>query len=353
MAGTWNGNVVSYGTGGHWYVQVSISDNGATTAATTGLHITSRVVFENSIVDSSNTISGSDPSGTWSADNTAFSGAGAYIVQQRDFECSILYTGSTAVITMTANGMAGGGTGPSSVTVNYPMPARTPLPPNPPTVAARAITATSANIYTTAAGAENGATTDLVNYRIHRVSDGLWMGDQAAGYDGTTYTNLAPNTNYNAYGQSHNAAGWGGFSAPYNFTTPSTIPSAPSGLISTAVSATTATVSWTAGSDGGSAITSYQVQYSVDSTFATGVTTASSGSLTGLTPGSTYSYRVRAVNVNGPGAWSVTATFATLTGMRVFNGTAFVQAPVYAWNGTSWVVCEVRIFNGTAWVPTG
>ena len=58
-------------------------------------------------------------------------------------------------------------------------------------------------------------------------------------------------------------------------------------------------------------------------------------------------------NASGPGPYSNVVTFTTQTGMKVYNGTAWADAPVYAYNGTTWVACEVRIYNGTAWVPTG
>lgn len=325
-----------------------------------------------------------------------------------------------------------------------------PTPPSPPTITVSNITTTSASVWTTVAGAENGCTTDVLNYRVHRVSDGAHMGDQQGGYGGVNYFNLAPGTTYDAYGQSHNCAGWGNFSGNYRFTTLSTIPGAATVLVSdvTATSAklrvgtlpidngsaidhylyrifrvsdganvgqavgdylgavipglvrntqynavvyahnaygygpesarvrfdtlpsvpsaptitgissitpTSAVVSFSPPADnGGQTVTSYGVQYALDAAFTVGVSAVqATGTLTGLTPGATYYTRVRAQNASGLSPWSNVVSFVTQTGMKYWNGTAFMDAPVYAWDGDSFEACEVRIYNGTAWVPTG
>ena len=68
------------------------------------------------------------------------------------------------------------------------------------------------------------------------------------------------------------------------------------------------TLSWAAPFDGGSAITDYVVQYSTDRktwiTITDGVSTATTATVTGLTPRVTYRFRVAAVNVVGTGSFS-------------------------------------------------
>ena len=77
-------------------------------------------------------------------------------------------------------------------------------------------------------------------------------------------------------------------------------------------------VTWSAPiSNGGSAITDYAVQYSSDSgsnwaTFADGVSTAASATVTGLSAGTSYTFRVLAKNAIGDGPYS-TASAAVST----------------------------------------
>lgn len=93
-------------------------------------------------------------------------------------------------------------------------------------------------------------------------------------------------------------------------------------------SATSVPLSWSAPSDnGGSTITSYTVQYATNSGFTTGTGTQSfsgtSGTVTGLTAGQTYYFRVRAINGQGDGAWSGTRSVAVLLPAPTF--TSWVQ----------------------------
>jgi hypothetical protein len=222
MSFTINGNVVPYGSGGHWYTQIVASDDGPKQGTSSAIRISYRIVFENSITDSVNQISGSDGAGSWSSDNFSFNGAGNYLIAQRDYEAPIQYGGGTYQhITFSATGLATGGTGPSSIAFDYYMPARAASPPDPPTViAATNITATSASIIPITFGAANGAPINAMNYRVYRVYDGQWMTDLQAGvYEGVTYYNLGPGTAYDAYAQAHNDAGWGPWSARCPFTT--------------------------------------------------------------------------------------------------------------------------------------
>jgi hypothetical protein len=98
----------------------------------------------------------------------------------------------------------------------------------------------------------------------------------------------------------------------FNITVTATAPAAPTGLAATAGN-TQATLSWTAGSNGGSNITDYLIEYSTDNstwtTFADGTSTATSATVTGLTNGTLYYFRVSAINaVNTSAASSTTST---------------------------------------------
>jgi hypothetical protein len=91
--------------------------------------------------------------------------------------------------------------------------------------------------------------------------------------------------------------------------TPAARPGAPTGL-AVALGHARTTLSWTApASDGGSAVTGYRVYQGgvTDFTHGTlaGAVTDTRAAITGLTSGSSYWFRVAAVNAVGQGTWSV------------------------------------------------
>ena len=94
-------------------------------------------------------------------------------------------------------------------------------------------------------------------------------------------------------------------------------PGAPTGLTATAAGETAIRLSWTAPSDnGGSAITGYKIEVSNTGTSGWTVLTtvnATSHNHTGLSAGTTRFYRVFAINANGEGPASNTASATTTT----------------------------------------
>lgn len=117
-------------------------------------------------------------------------------------------------------------------------------------------------------------------------------------------------------------------------------PSAPGTPSAGTPGATSVPLSWTAPTDdGGAAISSYTVEYATNSAFTAGVGSQSfpgtSGTVTGLTAGQTYYFRVRAVNAQGAGAWSGITSAAVL-----------LPAPTF----TSWVQNSAGELVGS-WTP--
>jgi predicted phage tail protein len=99
--------------------------------------------------------------------------------------------------------------------------------------------------------------------------------------------------------------------------TPSTVPGAPTIGTATAAGPTSATVTWTAPTNGGSAITGYSVRVLDSSNAQVGAlrpaaSTATSLALTGLTTGKAYHFTVTATNAVGTSVASANSAAVTL-----------------------------------------
>lgn len=133
-------------------------------------------------------------------------------------------------------------------------------------------------------------------------------------------TGLTNGSSYTIQVRAINAVGAGALSAPsapvvpIAPTTP-TVPGAPT-IGAAAPGNTSATVRWTAPApNGGPAITSYRVQVRIGTTVVRTINgiapTATSALVTGLANGTSYTFRVRAVNSAGVGALSAASTPVT------------------------------------------
>jgi len=115
---------------------------------------------------------------------------------------------------------------------------------------------------------------------------------------------------------------------------PPTAPSAPTGVTATAGD-TTATVSWTAPSDGGSPITRYTVTPYIGSTAQTPTTVTGSppvtnATVTGLTDGTSYTFTVSATNAVGTGPESTPSTAVTPTSNSGGQWSSLMSWPIVA-----------------------
>ena len=180
----------------------------------------------------------------------------------------------------------------------------------------------------TAPASDGGAA--LTDYTVEYSSDSgsTWatFTDGTSATTSATVTGLSHSTTYTFRVSAVNAAGTGTTSDTASVATVSE-PDPP-----TALSATTGIaevdLSWTApSSNGGSAVTDYTVEYSSDSgttwaTFSDGSSTTASATVTGLDGGTSYLFRVSAINAAGTGTASntTTATFRSLTGRKVESG---------------------------------
>ncbi len=141
-----------------------------------------------------------------------------------------------------------------------------------------------------------------------------------------TVTGLTASTSYNISIRAENGIGRGddGLFVPITLTTDAlTAPAAPTGLTATADGPTKIKLTWTAPSDnGGAAITGYKIESRLrsETSFSTLVTdtktTKTDTTHTGLAPSTQRFYRVRAINSEGAGAASSSATAITAAATR-------------------------------------
>jgi hypothetical protein len=151
-------------------------------------------------------------------------------------------------------------------------------------------------------------------------------------------TGLTPGTAYTVYGNAQNGSGTSTNTANASPVTPTTLPEAPT--IGTATASSGAvTLTFTAGNSGGKTISNYK--YSSDGTTYTAFSpaqTTSPLSITGLTNGTAYTFRIKAVNANGDGAASsaydsVTPVAPTVTGGTLVTSGGF-NYRIFTSNGT-------------------
>jgi hypothetical protein len=139
-------------------------------------------------------------------------------------------------------------------------------------------------------------------------------------------SSLTANTSYYYRVKAVNAAGSSAYSDIQSL---ATIPVAPTSAAATSISATGFTANWTAPTQGAATFT-YTLQYSKVADLSSGVTLVSAiastnlnSGITGLTPSTTYYYRVKTVNASGESSYSDIQTVATA-------GTTVVDAPISA-----------------------
>ena len=161
----------------------------------------------------------------------------------------------------------------------------------------------------------------MVNYRPTGQSGFLnsWHGNT-----GTTHTKtgLTNGTAYDFRVRARNAEGWGPWSDTAT-ATPVTVPRKVTGLKLTRRNGDIK-ADWKAPEDGGSAITGYDVEYRTSPsgtwTDASDSGTDTTHTKSGLTDGTAYDFRVRAVNAEGDGPWSDIATAQPVTVPRKVTG---------------------------------
>ncbi len=200
------------------------------------------------------------------------------------------------------------------------IPATAPVTtaPSAPTIGTATAGNTSATVNWTAPANDGGSA--ITSYEVQVLTGGgvvRTVTGIPATATNTVVTGLTNGTAYTFRVVAVNAAGASLPSAESNVVTPRalTVPGAPTGVTAVAGDAS-ATVSWTApANDGGSTITEYRIQVRTGTTVVRTVSgvpgTATSAVVSGLTNGTLYNFRVRAVNVTGLGPLSTQSNRVT------------------------------------------
>ena len=183
-----------------------------------------------------------------------------------------------------------------------------PTAPGAPTAVSAVPGDAQATVSWTAPSSNGGAA--ITGYTVTS-SPGGFTGNSAGATTSAVVSGLADGTSYTFTVTATNSVGTGSASAASPAVIPVAGPTAPGAP--TAVSAVPgdgqAMVSWTAPSDGGSAITGYKVTSSPGGLTATG--TASPLTVTGLTDGMAYTFTVTATNSVGTGPASAASSPVT------------------------------------------
>jgi hypothetical protein len=185
-------------------------------------------------------------------------------------------------------------------------------PPTAPTgLSASVVSSTAVNLsWTDASTTESGFEVE----RSTTLGTGFTMITTTAA-NATTFsdTGLSPVTTYYYRIRSKNAGGSSAYTSEAAATTPVAPPAAPTGLTTAVASSTVISLSWT---DASSTETGFEVERSTTSgsgfaLISTTAANATSFSDTGLSPTTTYYYRVRSMNAGGASAYTSEATATT------------------------------------------
>nr|WP_230209349.1 DUF4082 domain-containing protein [Tetrasphaera sp. HKS02] len=230
---------------------------------------------------------------------------------------SVAVTGLTngTAYTFTVSATNSVGTGPESAASNAVTPATVSAPGAPTGVTA---TAGNASATVTWTAPSNGGS-PITGYTVTPYAGSTALASTTvSGSPPATTANVTGLTNGTAYTftvAATNAVGTGSDSVASAAVTPATTPAAP-GSVSATAGPSSAAVTWTAPTDGGSAITSYTVTPFIGATAqppttVSGSPPATTATVTGLTNGTAYTFKVSATNAIGAGPASAASAAVT------------------------------------------
>ena len=258
-----------------------------------------------------------------------------------------LSNGTAYTFTVTASNAFGSSTSAASASVT---PRTVPNTPSAPT-ATRGDTQVSLSW---TAPANNGSA--ITDYLIQHSTDSVnWttFADGTSASTTATVTGLINGTSYVFRIAATNAVGTTAYSsASTPAVTPAGVPATPSAPTPTAGNASVS-LSWTAPSANGSAITDYKVYYATSAggtytLFADGTSTGTTATVTGLTNGTAYYFKIAAVNAVGDSALSAASTASTPVAPPYFppcfsSCTPSCGSPIFSYSVDA---------AGSCWVPS-
>lgn len=235
------------------------------------------------------------------------------VTDNRDGTYTATYTAGSSTGTATISATLGGSAVTDTATVS--LTATVPTAP----VLLSAAAGNGQVVLDWAAPSSTGGSA-ITDYVIEQSTDGgsTWstVSDGTSTSTAATVSSLTNGTAYRFRIAAENSVGTGASSNQLS-ATPRTVPDSPTGLTVSSSTASSVTIGWSApSSTGGSAITGYIVEYRPGSTgaFATLSTqTADTRSVTvvGLSDGTTYEFRVAAVNAAGQSAFTAAVSGST------------------------------------------
>jgi len=234
-----------------------------------------------------------------------------------------------------------GGTGVSSGTITVL------------TIPAAPVASAATSVVATSFSANWAASTGAASYilRVGTTSGGTdILNDENEGTNLTkSVTGLSPNIQYYYTVRAINASGTSSASTEIN---PMTPPTAPVANAATSLTSTGFTANWSAAAGA----TGYRLDVSTSNTFATfvsgyndlNVNAATLYSVTGLTGGQTYYYRVRAYNAGATSASSGTITVLTMPAVPTWSAATLITTSSFSINWVDTLATSYILRVGTS-----